>query len=459
MNISIATHSFIMTKEYPSTQTVPQEAIPVLNDNDRVSSVSHSDYQAVLFGSSYFFLDHPEGEMDQLAAYLLNHDVKVGIVTTDLKPKYTKWIKAIPVKVDQIIGGGDLKAGRFKFYKKPDPVPYEVCAARFGKYSEEVLSVCVRDIDLIGSKAAGIDRLYRPTPLQIIDCLSNVPAPVPETQRDLTGPVPATGIMGAICGDVIGCPYERKSMRTKKTDFELFTRKAKASDDTTLTLAVAGWLMSDRSEEALTRHLVCYGKSYPRAGWGHNFKEWLATPDHPKRTAGSNGSAMRVSPVGYAARSLEECLALARQQAERTHNTPEGIRGAQAIAAAIYLARTGKSKADVKAYIEQQFGYDLDQSLEQIRSTYDLKEKFSCACDKCAAEAIICWLQAESYEQTIRYAISLGGDSDTLAAMAGGIASATKGMEIPHEISDFCFNRLPDEFKRVLLDFEDYLKQ
>lgn len=214
--------------------------------------------------------------------------------------------------------------------------------------------------------------------------------------------------------------------------------------------------MSDRSDESLTRKLVIYGKSYPRAGWGHNFKDWVATPDHPQRAAGSNGSAMRVSPVGYAAHSLDECLALAKQQAERTHNTPEGIRGAQAIAAAIYLARTGKSKAAVKAYIEQQFGYDLDQSIEQIRDTYNLKEKFTCACDKCAAEAIICWLYAESYEQTIRYAISLGGDSDTLAAMAGGIASATPGMEIPEEIAAFCYKRLPDEFKRVLLTFEEY---
>lgn len=430
-----------------------------LFDAERASSTSRTGYQGVIFGTSYFALEHPAGELELLASYLQEHDVKVGIVTTDKKAEYTKWLKKAPVKVDRIIGGGDVKAERYKFYKKPDPQPFEVCTARLGLYAEEVLSVCVRDVDLVGSRSAGIDRLYRPTPKQVIALLSKEPAPETMAVCDLKGPVPATGIMGAICGDVIGCPYERKSMRTKKTDFELFTRKAKASDDTTLTLAVAEWLMSDRSEEALTRHLVCYGKSYPRAGWGHNFKEWLATPDHPKRAAGSNGSAMRVSPVGYAAHSLEECLSLARQQAERTHNTPEGIRGAQAIAAAIYLARIGKSKADVKAYIEQQFGYDLDQSLEQIRSTYDLKGKFSCACDKCAAEAIICWLQAESYEQTIRYAISLGGDSDTLAAMAGGIASATKGMEIPHEISDFCFNRLPDEFKRVLLDFEDYLKQ
>lgn len=429
-----------------------------LTEVERRSDTSRSDYQAVIFGTSYFALEHPAGEMEQLIAYLQEHDVKVGIVTTDKKPEYTKWLKTAPIRVDKIIGGGDVKAGRFKFHKKPEPQPFEVCTARMDKYIDEVLSVCVRDVDIMGSKAAGIDRLYRPTPSQILALLSRTPAPIPQPECDLKGPIPTTGIMGAICGDVIGAPYESKSMRTKKTDFELFTRKARASDDTTLTLAIAEWLMSDRSEDTLTRKLVCYGKSYPRAGWGHNFKDWLATPDHPKRAAGSNGSAMRVSPVGYAARTLDECLSLARQQAERTHNSPEGIRGAQAIAATIYLARTGKSKTEVKAYIEQLFGYDLDLSLEQIRDTYNLKEKFTCACDKCAAEAIICWLTADSYEQTIRYAISLGGDSDTLAAMAGGIASATPGMEIPEEIATFCYNHLSDEFKRVLLEFEGYLE-
>jgi len=432
---------------------------PKQTSQKRISETSRSDYQAVIFGSSYFALEHPEGELEQLVSYLQQHDVKIGIVTTDLKPRFTKWLTKLPVKPDVFIGGSDVKAGRFKFYKKPDPQPYEVCTARMGKYTSEVLSVCVRDVDIIGSEAAGIDRLYRPTPSQIIEKLSKNPAPAPQPERDLSGPIPTTGIMGAICGDIIGAPYERSSMRTKKTDFELFTKEARASDDTTLTLAIAEWLMSDRSEEKLTRQLVCYGKSYPRAGWGHNFKDWLATPGHPKRAAGSNGSAMRVSPVGFAAKSLDECLALAKQQAERTHNTPEGIRGAQAIASAIYLARTGKTKNEVKTYIEQQFGYNLEQSIGQIRSTYNLKEKFSCACDKCAAEAIICWLNAESYEQAIRYAISLGGDSDTLAAMAGGIASATPGMEIPEKIAAFCYNHLSDEFKRVLLDFEDYLKQ
>lgn len=425
---------------------------------DGSSATSRSDYQAVIFGSSYFAIDHPQGEIEQLVSYLEQHDVKVGIVTTDLKPRFTKWLPKLPIKVDCFIGGGDVKAGRFKFHKKPEPQPFEVCTARMGRYTNEVLSVCVRDVDVIGSKAAGIDWICRPTPGQIIALLSKSPAPAPLPKRDLKGPIPTTGIMGAICGDVIGAPYESRSMRTKKTDFELFTRKARASDDTTLTMAIAEWLMSDRSEESLRRKLVIYGKSYPRAGWGHNFKDWLASSDHPKREAGSNGSAMRVSPVGYAARSLEECLSLAQQQAKLTHNTPEGIHGAQAIAAAIYLARTGKSKAEVKTYIEQQFGYDLDQSIEQIRSTYNLKEKFTCACNKCAAEAIICWLNAYNYEQTIRYAISLGGDSDTLAAMAGGIASATPGMEIPEEIATFCYNHLSDEFKRVLLEFEGYLE-
>lgn len=177
-----------------------------LSDAERASSTSRTGYQGVIFGTSYFALEHPAGELELLASYLQEHDVKVGIVTTDKKAEYTKWLKKAPVKVDRIIGGGDVKAERYKFYKKPDPQPFEVCTARLGLYTEEVLSVCVRDVDLVGSRSAGIDRLYRPTPKQVIALLSKEPAPETMPERDLKGPVPATGIMGAICGDVIGCP-------------------------------------------------------------------------------------------------------------------------------------------------------------------------------------------------------------------------------------------------------------
>ncbi len=268
---------------------------------------------------------------------------------------------------------------------------------------------------------------------------------------DLKMPAPQTGIFGAVCGDILGSKYEHH--RTKDFNFELLPKGSKVTDDSILTMAIAKWLMGDRTDAYLGEQLVRFANRYPTAHWGSGFRSWFESDSHEKRVAGSNGSAMRVSPVGYAATSIEECLALAKQSAEMTHNSPEGIAGAQAIAACIFLARNGKNKAEVKAYIEQQFGYNLDQTIDEIRATYDLNEKFSLACNKCAAEAIVCWLVSGSYEETIRNAVSLGGDSDTLAAMAGSIAAATPGMEIAADLADKCYELLPDDLKTVMIEF------
>lgn len=409
-------------------------------------------YKALLFDIDYFE-DKAVEDLAALSEYTSTHDVKVGIVTTEKKPVYTKWLKTAPIHVDYTVGGGDIKKGRFKFIRKPEGLPLSVAAAWFDLDAPDVLSICTKDIDKEASEKAGMDMIINPNPKELIPLLCE-DAPKEVVHIDLDIPAPTTGIMGAICGDTIGSTYEIGKHRTKDYDFELFPKGSAPSDDTILTLAIAKWLMGDRSEEDLKHQLVSFANRYPKAHWGHGFKIWLASKEHAKREASSNGSAMRISPVGYAATSLKDCLALAKQTAELTHNTPEGIQGAQAIAASVFLVSQGKTKAEVKEYIEKQFGYDLNQTIDDIRATYNLKEKFSLACNKCACEAIICWLVSDTYEATIRNAVSLGGDADTIAAMAGGIASATPGMEIPSDIAEKCFSLVPDDLKETLVLWE-----
>lgn len=414
-------------------------------------------YRGLIFDLDYFE-DKAAEEIAALSEYVNSHDVHVGIVTTENKPVYTKWLKKAPITVDYTVGGGDIKKGRFKFIRKPEGLPLQVAVAWFDLDAGDVLSICTKDIDKEASEKAGISMIVNPNPKDIIPLLSDDPKKEKQ-QINIDIPVPTTGIYGAVCGDIIGSPYEIGKRRTKDYNFELFIKQSGPSDDTILTLAIAKWLMGDRSEEDLKHQLISFANRYPKAHWGHGFKTWLASKEHEKREAGSNGSAMRVSPVGYAATSIEECLALAKQTAELTHNTPEGIAGAQAIAASVFLARQGgsdrltidKIKANVKAYIEQQFGYNLDHTIDEIRATYDIKEKFSLACNKCAAEAIVCWLVSDTYEATIRNAVSLGGDADTIAAMAGSIAAATPGMEIPQDIAEKCYALVPDDLKETLV--------
>ena len=251
-------------------------------------------------------------------------------------------------------------------------------------------------------------------------------------------------LLGAIAGDVIGSFYEFRPV--KRLDFELFNdRSSRFTDDTIMTVANAEWLLTGGNLSEIMRH---YGSQYPWAGYGNMFLTWLTEHDPKPYNSFGNGSAMRVSPVGWAFDTLEETLSAAKQSAEVTHNHPEGIKGAQAVAASIFLARTGSSKQEIRQYVEDTFSYDLGRTCDEIRSYYRMDE----TCQGSVPESIIAFLESEDYESTVRLAITLGGDADTMGAIAGGIAEAFyKG--IPQYIKKEVLARLPDEFIGVMQQF------
>lgn len=415
---------------------------------------TQNKYSALLFSTSY--LDNADAnELAQLRDYIDQHDVKVGIVTNYLTSDTKKWLKTAPLRVDTWTCGGSIKESRHVWYRKPMPQVMSVTMGKLRKIRSEVLSVCWNDIDLEASEKAYIDCLMRPSPAELIPMLTD--APRAETPAiDLSMPAPLTGVFGAMVGDMVGAPHEHKSGRTKNPKFKFKKDKWRSTDDSVLTMAVAEWLMSDRSREALDRQFTIWCFAHYKCGFGHDFMNWLDSKEHGSRYATSNGAAMRVVPVGIAAKSLEECLELADFQARMTHNSDEASNGAQAIAACVFLTRTGKSKEEIKAYIEDTFKMDLNRTIQELRDGYDKDEPQNCNCLRCASEAIICWLQSDGYEQTIRNSISLGGDADTIAAMAGGIAACTKGMEIPQEIAEECYNLLSEDLKQTLITFENH---
>lgn len=251
-------------------------------------------------------------------------------------------------------------------------------------------------------------------------------------------------ILGAIAGDVFGSIYEWHNIKT--TDFDLFNSECDYTDDTVLTVAIADSLIN-KKDFALT--LWEYGNKYPGRGYGGRFQMWLMKDSRKPYGSYGNGSAMRVSPVGFAFDDLETVLKVARQSAEVTHNHPEGIKGAQATAAAIFLARKGASKNDIKDYITTTFKYNLRFTVDEIRPVYYFDE----TCQGTVPEAIVAFLESTSFENAIRLAISLGGDSDTLACITGGIAAAYY-KSIPPDIVHFVTEKLPDEFIDVLKRFE-----
>ena len=258
-------------------------------------------------------------------------------------------------------------------------------------------------------------------------------------------------MLGAIVGDIIGSAYEFNN--TKRKEFHLFTPKSKFTDDTVMTLAVARWLCGDKEhrKETLVRHMQELGRRYPTAGYGGSFMRWLYNPEPQPYNSYGNGSAMRVSPVAFYAHSLQEALGLAKISAEVTHNHSEGIKGAQAIASSIYLARHGATKEEIKSYVEEQFHYDLSQQLDDIRPTYS----YDMSCQHTVPQALLAFLEGANFEEVIRSAVSIGGDSDTIAAMAGGIAQAF--YVIPKKLSSYCYALLTPELRGVLNDFEDLL--
>ena len=247
-------------------------------------------------------------------------------------------------------------------------------------------------------------------------------------------------IIGAVCGDILGSTYEWEPV--KHLDHPLCKADDEFTDDTVCTIAVADALLN-KLPMAQTLQEWCH--SYPYSGYGGSFRRWIKNENpHPYNSWG-NGSAMRVSAAGALANNLEEALASAKASPEVTHNHPEGIKGAQAVAAAIYLAKEGKTKDEIKEYVEKTFGYDLHRDYRQIRCGYT----FDVSCMGSVPESIICFLVASSYEDTILHAIAMVGDADTMAAIAGSIAAAFY-KEIPRNIIQHCEKRLPEEMIKII---------
>lgn len=261
-------------------------------------------------------------------------------------------------------------------------------------------------------------------------------------------------MLGAIIGDTVGSIYEFYSDKTK--NFSLFSSGCSLTDDSLMTMAVGITCVSadTRNESEFKRTLSSMmreiGRQYPDAGYGGEFYSWLMSDTMGPYGSYGNGSAMRVSPVAYAGSSLEEVERLVKWSAEVTHDHPEGIKGAQAVAAAIYLAKEGRSKDEIRAYIEEKY-YDLDFTLDDIRPTYS----FDVTCMGSVPQAIECFLEAEDFEDAIRNAISLGGDGDTIAAIAGSIAEACFG--IPDELQEEALEYMDDSEKDWYFEYSDQL--
>lgn len=261
-------------------------------------------------------------------------------------------------------------------------------------------------------------------------------------------------MIGAIAGDIIGSVYEYAFYKGKifnpkpYQNFELFQEKSRFTDDTTMSIAVAEAILTNTSYKA---RLHEYGNAYWGVGYGGRFKGWLQTALEEAKPYDSfgNGSGMRVSAVGWAYNSIEDVLEAAKETALPTHNHPEGIKGAQAIALAVYLARIGESKKTIKNEIQKRMGYDLERTTAAIRPNYH----FDVTCQGSIPESILCFLESKDLEDAIRLAISLGGDTDTMAAMSGAIAQAFY-KEVPQEIYDGVKARLDESLWQVLVRFE-----
>ena len=257
-------------------------------------------------------------------------------------------------------------------------------------------------------------------------------------------------IIGAIAGDIIGSPYELNGSRIKSKEFPLFSQQSTYTDDTVMTLGVAQWVMNNN--ENLTSILHIWGNKYINVGFGHAFKCWLRSENPQPYNSWGNGSAMRVSSIGVACEYLHDVLNLAEQSASITHNHLEGIKGAQAVAVAVFLAYKGFSKQNIKAYIEKTFNYDLSRDLNQIREIYS----FDSSCQGSVPEAIIAFLHSDNFEDAVRLAVSLGGDADTQASIAGAIA-ASFYKKIPQNIISETFSKLPNELRDIIYLFNDYV--
>ncbi len=251
-------------------------------------------------------------------------------------------------------------------------------------------------------------------------------------------------MLGAMIGDIVGSVYEWHNIKT--TDFVLFQSHATFTDDTVLTAATAKALMTDGDYAAAYQD---FSRRYRGRGYGGNFSRWIEAENPQPYNSWGNGSAMRVHPVGYAFDTVEEVLAEAERSAVVTHNHAEGIKGAQSTALAILMSRQGASKVKIRSEISMRFGYELGRKLDDIRPGYT----FDVSCQGSVPEAMIAFLESEGYEDAIRKAVSLGGDSDTIACITGGIAEAFYG-GVPEEIAVEGRKRLPEEFLGIIENFK-----
>ena len=259
-------------------------------------------------------------------------------------------------------------------------------------------------------------------------------------------------MLGALVGDIVGSIYEFHN--TKSMDFDMFTPWNNFTDDSVMTLAVAKWLMEDEAH-TINYLIDCMqelGNRHPNAGYGSRFCMWLEEENPQPYNSWGNGAGMRVSPVGLYAKTLDEALALAAITASVSHNHPEGVKGAQAIASCVFLCKQGKTKSEIKKYIEKTFYYNLDRTISDIRPLYH----FDVSCQGSVPEAIIAFLEGNSFEEVIRLAVSIGGDSDTIACMAGAIAACM--YPIPEEISEKCDAILTDDLREIKDAFIDFIE-
>ena len=254
-------------------------------------------------------------------------------------------------------------------------------------------------------------------------------------------------MFGAIIGDIIGSAYEHVDLPIKTTEFELFTEKSTYTDDTVLTCAI-GEAVINQWDYLGALHK--YGRNHPGRGYGGRFKRWLFTDPPKAYESYGNDCAMRAVPIGFAYGSIESVMREAERSAMPTHSHPEGIKGAQAVALATFLAGMEYSKDEIREQIATRFGYDMDRTCDQIRPNY----RYDVSCQGTVPEAIIAFLDSTDYESAVRLSISLGGNADTMACITGGIAHAFYG-QIPGWIKDEAWKRLTPPFQRVLEEFDE----
>lgn len=263
-------------------------------------------------------------------------------------------------------------------------------------------------------------------------------------------------MLGAIIGDIVGSPYEFDDYNIKTTDFPLFSKESEITDDTVMTLAVAQGLMNGKKDpqktyDEITKCMQKLGNEYPYMSYGYNFQSWLCSDNPKPYNSYGNGSAMRVSSVAWFFDNLEDVEKYAEISALPTHNHPEGIKGAQAVASAIFLARSGKTKNKIKDYIIKKYSYDLSKTCDEIRPNYHHVE----SCQETVPQAITAFLEGNDFEEVIRFAVSLGGDSDTLTAIAGSIAEAY--YPIPDNIKQIALKFLDDDLIKIYNQFQELI--